>query len=157
MIHCDSYFMSHSPRSYGVWGHGTQMCLSWQETPWSSWKNLRLWLPLGLFGFLVAKYEQTERKVILQARLMDSQKHEQGDSFYTRRQEGIHGLTDENWGASGYTSFSYDIVGYTTKHKEWKMERGEPAVVHGYGRGMPSFYRLEFTSDKNIFSNHIHI
>jgi hypothetical protein len=54
-------------------------------------ENLKLWLPLGLFGFLVAKYEQTERKVILQACLTDSQNYEQGDGFYTTRQEGIHG------------------------------------------------------------------
>lgn len=59
----------------------------------------------------MAKYEQIERKVILQACLRDSQKHEQGDSFYTTRQAGIQESTDENVDEN-------DILGYSTKHKE---------------------------------------
>lgn len=66
----------------------------------------------------MAKYEQIERKVILQACLTDSQKHEQGDSFYTTRQEGIQASTDENVGALWHMSFHHDILGYSTKHKE---------------------------------------
>lgn len=44
-IYCNSqqYTVIHvschtAPDPTGMWGHGAQMCLSWQETPWSSWK-----------------------------------------------------------------------------------------------------------------------
>lgn len=54
-------------------------------------ENSKVMAALGLFELLVVIYEQTERQVILQACLVDPEKHKQGDGFYTIMQEGIHG------------------------------------------------------------------